>query len=197
MFRFYTKQPFSVIPFSIIGQMGKKIRIIHSGVWLLLAIPLWLTTEAIAPQIVQANTARVDLQIDRLEEESYENVLRRAEAAARATTQRSFDQDILVTEVSVMISLQNQGAIAPILSLEVTRPQWQQLPDPQRWVTYFQTARFLLLFDKQITTNQPAATTPAPNNAKPAEKPNNPAPNNAKPAEKPNNPSSNVQPQKP
>ena len=148
MFRIYPKQPFSMIPFSIIGQVGKKIRTIHSGVWLLLAIPLWLTTEAIAPQIVQAYTARVDLLIDRLPKESYETVLRRAESAARAATQRSFDQDILVTEVSVIISAQNQGAIAPILSLEVSRPQWQKLPDPQNWTTYFKTARSLLLIDQ-------------------------------------------------
>ena len=49
MFRIYTKQPFSVILVSIISQVGKKIRIIHSGVWLFLAVPLWLTTKAIAP----------------------------------------------------------------------------------------------------------------------------------------------------
>jgi len=148
MFRISTQQTFSVIPFLLIGQVGKKIRIIHGGVWLLLAIPLWLTTEAIAPQIAQAYTARVDLLIDSLPEESYETLLRRAEAAARATTQRSFDQDILVTEVSVIISAQNQGAIAPILSLEVSRPQWRKRPDPQIWTIYFQTARYLLLFDQ-------------------------------------------------
>ncbi|WP_254449368.1 hypothetical protein [Anabaena sp. UHCC 0253] len=182
MFRIYTQQPFSVIPFSIIGQIGKKIRIIQSGVWLLLAIPLWLTTEAIAPQVVQAYTARVDLLIDRLPEESYDNVLRRAEAAARATTQRSFDQDILVTEVSVIISAQNQGAIAPILSLEVSRPQWKKRPDPQLWSNYFKTARFLLLFDQEMTTNQPEAATPAPQNPNPEQPPNNPPP--ADPPEK-------------
>jgi hypothetical protein len=155
MFRTYTKQPFSVIPFSLIGQIGKKIRIIHTGVWLLLAVPLCLIGEAIAPQAVQAYTARVDLLIDRLPQESYETILRRAEAAARATTQRSFDQDILVTEVSVIISAQNQGAIAPILSLEVSRPQWQKRPDPQLWTNYFKTARTLLLFDQQTTTPSP------------------------------------------
>ncbi|MTJ47446.1 hypothetical protein [Dolichospermum sp. UHCC 0259] len=148
MFKIDTKQSFSAIPFSIISQVGKKIQIIHSRVWLLLAVPLWLMTEAIAPQVVQAYTARVDLLIDRLPEESYETVLRRAESTARAATQRSFDQDILVTEVSVIISAQNRGAIAPILSLEVSRPQWQKLPDPQNWTTYFKTARSLLLIDQ-------------------------------------------------
>ncbi|MFM7365476.1 MAG: hypothetical protein ACKO11_13470 [Cuspidothrix sp.] len=152
MFRIYTKQLFSVIPFSIVDQISKKIPIIHGGVWLLLAFPLWLTTEAIAPQMVQAYTARVDLLIDRLPDESYENVLRRSEAAARALTQRSFNQDILVTEVYVIISAQNRGAIAPILSLAVRRPQWQKRPDPQIWTTYFQTSRSLLSFDQPLPT---------------------------------------------
>ena len=49
MFRIYTKQPFSVISLVFIGQISKKIWIFQSGIWLLLAVPLWLTTEAIAP----------------------------------------------------------------------------------------------------------------------------------------------------
>ena len=146
MFRISKQQTFSVIRFLLIDQVGKKMRIIHGGTWLLLAIPLWLTTEVINPRIVQAYTARVDLLMDSLPEESYDTLLRRAEAAARATTQRSFDQDILVTEVSVIISAQNRGSTAPILSLEVSRPQWRISPDPQIWTTYFKTARYLLLF---------------------------------------------------
>ncbi|MEB3181003.1 MAG: hypothetical protein VKL59_18515, partial [Nostocaceae cyanobacterium] len=105
---------------------------------------LWIVSEAIAPQIVQAYTARVDLTLDRRPEEAYDTFLRRAEAAARAAAQRSFDKDILITDVSVIISGQNRGAVAPVLSLEVTRPQWRNRPDPQRWATYYKTARRLL-----------------------------------------------------
>ena len=186
MSRIYTQAALSVIPFSLIGQMSKKIRIIHTGVWLLLAVPLWLTTEFIAPQIVQAYTARVDLQIDRLQEESYENLLRRAEAAASTITQRSFNQDILVTEVSIIISAQNQGAIAPILSLEVSRPQWQKRPDPQIWTHYFHTSRSLLLFDKKIPTTKPESVTPNPNP--------NPNPNPSPSPSSNSNPSSSSNP---
>jgi hypothetical protein len=151
MNRIYSFSPSSIIPFSFIGQFGRKIRIIQAGCWLLLAFPLWLATEAIAPQIVQAYTARVDLAIDRLPEETYETVLRRAEMVARAAAQRSFDQDILVTEVSIIVTAQNQGMIAPVLALDVSRIQWRQRPDPQRWATYFKTARSLLFFDQPTT----------------------------------------------
>ncbi|MEB3149447.1 MAG: hypothetical protein ACKO9I_09735 [Sphaerospermopsis kisseleviana] len=155
MNRIYSFSPSSIIPFSFIGQFGRKIRIIQGGCWLLLAFPLWLATEAIAPQIVQAYTARVDLAIERLPEETYETVLRRAEMVARAAAQRSFDQDILVTEVSIIVTAQNQGMIAPVLALDVSRIQWRQRPDPQRWATYFKTARSLLFFEQPTTDDDP------------------------------------------
>jgi hypothetical protein len=148
------QQPYSTIPFLFISHFGKKIRIIQAGLLLLSAIPVWVTTEVMSPQIVQAYTARVNLLIDRLPEETYENMLRRAESSARAAAQRSFDQDILVTEVSVIVSAQNYGAIAPLLSLDVTRNQWKKRPDPQRWAKYLKTSRALLFFDPPATNTK-------------------------------------------
>jgi hypothetical protein len=140
--------------------ISKKIRI--GSVLLLLnaCVPLWFVTEAISPQMVQAYTARVDLAIDTLPEENYETILRKAEAAARAAAQRSFDHDILVTDVSIMVSVQNDGAIAPVLELVVDRTRWRNRPDPQRWATYFKNARSLLYFSTPAsianTTSQTA-----------------------------------------
>jgi hypothetical protein len=167
MNKIYTQQPSSVIPFPFIGQFGRKIRIIQVGVLLFLTFPVWFTTEAIAPQIVQAYTARVDLALDRLPEENYETILRRAEAVARAAAQRTFDQDILVTEVSIIVSVENRGAIAPVIALNVSRLQWKQRPDPQRWVTYFSSARSLLFFEQQTPSpdsapNSVPSSTPVP-----------------------------------
>ncbi len=125
------------------------IRIVNTILLLGTAVPLWVMTESIAPQIVQAYTARADIVIDRLPEETYETLLRRAEATARAAAQRSFDQDILITEVSVIISGQNYGAIAPVLDLRVSRQQWRNRPDPQVWATYYRSARSLLQFDQK------------------------------------------------
>ncbi|MBK1987963.1 hypothetical protein A0J48_010495 [Sphaerospermopsis aphanizomenoides BCCUSP55] len=172
MNKIYSSSPSSMIPFLFIGRFGRKIRIIQAGVWLLLAFPLWVATEAISPQIVQAYTSRVDLAIDALPQENYETVLRRAEAVARTAAQRSFDQDILVTEVSIIVTVQNHGRIAPVLELKVSRVQWKQRPDAQRWATYFKTARSLLLFEPPtilpdpapITATPPAAATPPSNN---------------------------------
>jgi hypothetical protein len=150
-----------IIPFQVISQIAKEIRIVPLIVLLGTAIPAWFVCEAIAPQSVQAYTARVDLAIDTFPEENYETILRRAEAVARAAAQRSFDQDILVTDVSVVVSAQNYGAIAPVLALEVSRPQWRNRPDPQVWATYFKTARSLLFFGRNSTTTNSPPPVPA------------------------------------
>ncbi len=141
-------------------MVGGKIRIAQVIVLLGIAAPLWLVTETIAPQVVRAYTARVDLALDRLPQENYETLLRRAEAAARAAAQRSFDQDILVSDVSVMISAQNYGAIAPVLELVVSRQQWRSRPDPQRWAKYYKSARSLLYFGNNFVQSVPAETLP-------------------------------------
>lgn len=139
--------PSSITPFSFISQIAGRIRIVPLLVLLISTVPAWFLMETITPQVVRAYTARVDLAIDRLPDENYETVLRRAEAAARASAQRSFDQDILVTDVSIIVSVQNYGAIAPVLTLEVSRPQWRSRPDAQNWATYFKTSRSLLFLE--------------------------------------------------
>lgn len=91
-----------------------------------------------------ANANRFTLTLEREAEESYAVLERRAEAAARAATQRLFDSDILVRSVVVTIVAENRGLAAPVLTLQVTREQWRQLPDPQRWSTYYPSASALL-----------------------------------------------------
>ncbi|WP_066426225.1 hypothetical protein [Anabaena sp. 4-3] len=162
----------SIIPFPVISQFDKKIRTFPLIFLLFSPVAVWMVTEAISPQIVRAYTARVNLSIDRLPDEGYEAVLRRAETTARAAAQRSFDQDILVTEVSVIVSVQSYGAIAPILSLEVSRQQWRTRPDPRRWATYFKTARSLLFFEQpQTTLNPTTEVTTSPTTTPPTQPP--------------------------
>jgi hypothetical protein len=105
-----------------------------------------LLSEAIAPQSAYAYTARLNVSLARQPSESYRSFVRRAEAVARAAAQRSFDRDILVSDVAVTIVGQNNGSIAPVLSLNVTRPNWRRRPDAQRWATYFPDTQKLLGF---------------------------------------------------
>lgn len=164
----------------------------------------WLVQTAIAPQIAQAYTARVDVALNREEAESYETLLRRAEALARAAAQRSFDQDILVTEVAVTVLVQSEGTIAPVLSLEATRQGWSDTPDPKRWAKYYPTAQTLLQLEETTgspstqqeipsypnqppSTITPPPTPPATPGSSQIPSPSNTAPVPAQPGTTPNN----------
>jgi len=149
----------------LIKSIGQK-QITSVSLWAVLGLSgiSWLTTAAIAPQTAQAYTAKVNVSLNRQLGESYESFLRRAEAVARAAAQRSFDGDILVTEVAVTIIGENNGAIAPLLSLEVSRQSWRSRPDPQRWARYFPNTESLLGFNRpNVGAETPsAAETPPP-----------------------------------
>lgn len=151
----------------------QKSRMTTLGVLLGFGGGFWLIDEAFAPQVAQADKVHVNLPVNRQPNESYETLVRRAKAVALATTQQKFHQDIQVTNVSVTIVGQNQGEIAPVLSLRVSRPQWRKqmtvcsndkylgscLPNSPRWVRYFTDARSLLGFeDKTSTTPSKPAT---------------------------------------
>ncbi|PZO18175.1 MAG: hypothetical protein DCF25_10285 [Leptolyngbya foveolarum] len=105
---------------------------------------VWLTEALIAPQASQAYTSRLDLFLARESGETYDTLLRRAEMAARAGAQRSFDQDLLITNVSVTVVVEGDGVTVPILALRVDRDEWRARPETTYWATYYRTAEMLL-----------------------------------------------------
>lgn len=105
---------------------------------------LWLIQEAIAPSPALAYSARNTITLDWEQGEPYSSLLRRAEAAARAATQRSFDSDILITDVVITIVGDSRGSVVPVLTLEVSRNEWRTRPDPTYWSTYYRTSQTLL-----------------------------------------------------
>ena len=121
----------------------------------------WLTTAVVAPQSAYAYTASVSVSLNRQPRESYDSLVRRAEAVARAAAQRSFDGDILVTDVAVTILGQNEGTIVPVLRLKVSRQAWRSSPDTQSWATYFRDSQALLGLNNpngQSPTTEPTPT---------------------------------------
>jgi hypothetical protein len=122
-----------------------KICLSVLGLGLLLGTgSLWLTQSILAPQSAQAYKARTDVFLDRLRDETYQSFLRRADIIARAGAQRSFDRDILISEVSVMVIGRHNGTETPVMLLEVSRSNWRERPDTRRWATYYRMAQTLL-----------------------------------------------------
>ncbi|MGB3297221.1 MAG: hypothetical protein WBA76_03050 [Phormidesmis sp.] len=105
---------------------------------------IWLTEALIAPQASQAYTSRLDLFLTKESGETYDTLLRRGEMAARAGAQRTFDQDLLITNVSVTVVVEGDGISVPVLSLRVDRDQWRARPETYYWATYYRTAEALL-----------------------------------------------------
>jgi hypothetical protein len=104
----------------------------------------WVSQTVLRPSVAQAYKSRVDVRLERLKDETYKSLIRRAEIVARAAAQRSFDRDILTSEVSIMVIAEYQGAEAPLMVLDVSRQNWRQRPDTRRWATYYRSARSLL-----------------------------------------------------
>jgi hypothetical protein len=132
-----------------------------------------MITHAIAPSAVHAYTGTVNVTIDVQTSEAYDTLVRRAETIARAAAQRSFDRDILVTDVAIVVLAQNATSTVPVLSLTTTRSQWRGQPDARRWATYYSTAKALLgmnaapsgagtAVQPTVTIASPAATSTAP-----------------------------------
>ena len=119
-----------------------------------LAGGLWFTTAHI-PQIAQAQTVSFDVTIDRRPNETYENLVKRAEAVARAAISNNLSRNRQAKDVSVTVVGHNGGAIAPVLNLKVSRSQ-QYNPNADSGITYFNQARSLLRLDQDLATT-PAA----------------------------------------
>ena len=120
-----------------------------------LAGGLWFTTATHIPQIVQAQTLSFDVTIDRRPNETYENLVKRAEAVARTAISNNLTRNRQAKDVSVTVVAHNGGAIAPVLNLKVSRSQ-QYNPNADSGITYFNQARSLLRLDQDLATT-PAA----------------------------------------
>jgi hypothetical protein len=112
---------------------------------------------AIAPLVAQAYTSRVNITLERQPNESFQTLTRRAETVARAAAQRSFDNDILTTQAAIIVTGEHIGLSAPILTLEVSRENWKNYPNAQRWSTYYLNSKALLRIDDPTPV---AAATP-------------------------------------
>ncbi|NJK47198.1 hypothetical protein HC931_02410 [Candidatus Gracilibacteria bacterium] len=143
-----------------------------------------LASEILATPIVFAQASEISLPIARQKQENYENFLRRAEATAAKTIQQRFQENSAIAELRLAILGENQGAIAPVLSIRVSRDKWRREPSINRWATYYPDSKFLLGFEQQPqqlqakppTQEQPKPTQPETPQQKPIPPETQPSP---------------------
>lgn len=159
---------------SMLGSMSLSFNV---GMSLGVGAIAGLGSTVIHPPVAQAYVSRLALALNHSTGETYETLVRRAEVAARAAAQRLFDSDILISQVSVVVSASYVGLEVPVLSLDVSRFQWRGQPDVRRWATYYPTSRSLLGLGRGGTAKPPATprTTPPTTPAAQPTPPANPA----------------------
>ena len=113
--------------------------------YLLVSAIATLSTIAIAGSAV-AERREVDIRLLVNQDEGFTVMTRKAEILARSAAQRTFDREVLVSDVSVKVTAQNlnQDQAAIILQLIVSRRDWASRPDPKIWATYFPMAKALI-----------------------------------------------------
>ncbi|WP_242018506.1 hypothetical protein [Pseudanabaena sp. FACHB-1998] len=102
-----------------------------------------LSTLAIASSAL-AERREVDIRLPVNQDEGFTVMTRRAEILARSAAQRTFDREVLVSDVAVKVTAQSQDQAAIILQLIVSRDEWASRPDPKVWATYFPMAKALM-----------------------------------------------------
>ncbi len=129
---------------------------------------LTLLTGIIAVDVVFAQST-VNLPIAVKRGESYEGLLTRASQLAEKTIISRFNQQQGLNKIDLLITAEKSGAIAPLLSVKVSRQDWFGHPNIQRWRNVFPFGKDLLGFSSPapvVTPKSPPATVnPSPSPA--------------------------------
>ena len=126
---------------SIIFSTAKQFRRLTN--YLLVSAIATLSTMAISSSAI-AERREVDIRLQVNQDEGFTVMTRKAEILARSAAQRTFDREVLVSDVSVKVTAQNQDQAAIILQLIVSRRDWSSRPDPKIWATYFPMTKTLI-----------------------------------------------------
>ena len=129
---------------------------------------LTLLTGIIAVDVVFAQST-VNLPITGQQGESYEGLLTRASQLDEKTIISRFNQQQGINKIDLLITAEKSGAIAPLLSVKVSRQDWFGHPNIQRWRNVFPFGKDLLGFSSPAPVvtpkSPPAAVNPSPSPA--------------------------------
>lgn len=127
---------------------------------------LTLLTGIVAADLALAQSTSINLPITVQPGESYPGLLTRASQLAQTTIINRFNQNQNLNKLDLLITAEKSGAIAPLLSVQVSRQDWFSNPNIQRWTNVFPFGKDLLGFSRPqpglTPNNPPAAVNPTP-----------------------------------
>lgn len=105
--------------------------------WQLAIVSATLASLAVvAPARVRAEPFNVDLTLNVYGPITYDSVFQQAESLARQLLFSSFAQDPSVSEVNLVVLADRNGQIIPLMSVNVSRVDWRDQPDVNRWIAW-------------------------------------------------------------
>ena len=116
----------------------------------LLCLPTW---GAIATPTKAQPQHRLMLDTDTVD--SYRQLEQQAEIAVQRLIGQTLNQSPTLTELSVIVLAERSGQVVPLLSVQVSRSDWQNYPNVNQWATYFRESVELLGFRTRIPESSP------------------------------------------
>ncbi len=114
--------------------------VIRCGVFLGVAIACWAGGSTPAA----AEYRDVDVRLNVRQGETFAVLQRRAAAMARSAAQRTFDSELVISDVSVKVTAQSNERNVTVLQMNVQRQEWVARPDAKVWALFFPQAQSLL-----------------------------------------------------
>jgi hypothetical protein len=165
----------------------------------------WFTVALVDSPVAIAQISQIPLTLSREPDETYPNFVQRATTLVTTRLKNDFSKNSSLNELRIVVIGQNNGNIAPVLSVNMSRQQWLNNPNPQSLINYFADSEFLLGFDTPVApipqTATPVPTTPSaetpsptqspPPNVSPSNNPPLPAMTSPPEVETPTNPPNN------
>ena len=121
--------------------------------------------------IARAETKKTDFTIDSSGVSSYRSLMQQAEDRAKRAIATEFADNPELTEITVTILAERLNRIVPLLLVKVSRSQWEEEPEMEKWTRYFITSEVLLGF-RDTQEENPTLSAPPPRQTRP----NNPRP---------------------
>ena len=144
--------------------MSINYRKILSILSLIGSLGTFMTLSITIPMPAQAESKQIQLLLDSQGSPNFNTLLQQAESVARNSVEKTFTENSNITDVSITIVGEHNGAVVPLLSTTVSRTNWLANPSVQAWSQYFSTAEVLLGFNKPLI---PAHSTASATNFNP------------------------------
>jgi len=134
-----------------------------------------LSLDFINSPVAIAQISQIPLTLSREPDETYLSFVQRATTLVTTRLKNDFSKNSSLNELRIVVIGQNNGNIAPVLSVNMSRQQWLNNPNPQPLINYFADSEFLLGFDAPVApipqTSTPVPTTPPAETPSPTQSP--------------------------